>query len=61
MPELLELIASNAAEIPVVVGGSVITPKDEIELKRMGVAGVFGAGSTREEMIESIHSLVLDR
>jgi methylmalonyl-CoA mutase C-terminal domain/subunit len=61
MPELLDLIASNKADVPVVVGGSVITTSDEKELKKMGVAAVFGAGSTREDMVESIRSLVFDR
>jgi methylmalonyl-CoA mutase, C-terminal domain len=58
MPELLDLIKSYKADIPVVVGGSVITPKDEVTLKEMGVAAVFGSGSTKEEMVNSIHALI---
>ena len=60
MPELLDLIATHQADIPVVVGGSVITPKDDATLKQMGVAAVFGPGSTRQEMVDSIRALVLD-
>ena len=58
MPELLDLIKSYSADIPVVVGGSVITPKDEAELKKMGVAAVFGSGSTKQDMVASISGLV---
>jgi methylmalonyl-CoA mutase, C-terminal domain len=58
MPELLDLIKSYHADIPVVVGGSVITPKDETELKKMGVAAVFGSGSTKDEMVERIRGVV---
>ncbi len=58
MPELLELIKSCKADIPVVVGGSVITPKDEVQLKKMGVAAVFGSGSTKDEMVECIRGLI---
>ena len=58
MPELLDLIASNKADIPVVVGGSVITPADEKKLQQVGVAAVFGPGATKEEMVTSIQGLV---
>ena len=57
MPELLDLIKSHDAGIPVIVGGSVITPKDEAALKEMGVAAVFGSGSTKEEMVNGIREL----
>lgn len=57
MPELLDRIRSHQADIPVVVGGSVITPKDEADLKKMGVAAVFGSGSTKQEMVASIRGL----
>jgi len=58
MPELLDLIQAYKADIPVVVGGSVITSKDEVQLREMGVAAVFGSGSTKDEMVESIRRLV---
>jgi methylmalonyl-CoA mutase C-terminal domain/subunit len=58
MPELLDLIKSYNADIPVVVGGSVITTGDEKALKKMGVAEVFGSGSTKEEMVRRIRGLV---
>jgi methylmalonyl-CoA mutase, C-terminal domain len=60
MPELLELVESYQADIPVIVGGSVITPKDESQLMEMGVAAVYGSGSTKEEMVEGIRALVGD-
>ena len=58
MPELLDLIKSYNADIPVVAGGSVITTGDEKALKKMGVAEVFGSGSTKEEMVRRIRGLV---
>ncbi|MFO7963763.1 MAG: cobalamin-dependent protein [Desulfobacterales bacterium] len=58
IPELLESINRHDAGIPVIVGGSVITPKDEAELKKMGVAAVFGSGSVKDEVVASIQKLV---
>ena len=58
IPELLDLISQNEAQIPVVVGGSVITARDEKQLKQMGVAAVFGAGATTEDIVTSINALV---
>jgi methylmalonyl-CoA mutase C-terminal domain/subunit len=57
MPELLELLKKNRLEIPVVVGGSVITPGDRKKLEEMGVAAAFGPSSKKEEIIETIRQI----
>ena len=57
MPELLELLKENALDIPVVVGGSVITPNDSIKLKEMGVAESFGPSASRDQIIGTIRRL----
>ena len=57
MPELLELLKENRLEIPVVVGGSVITPGDGEKLREMGVAASFGPSSKNEEIIETIRQI----
>lgn len=54
MPILMEALReSNAADIPVVVGG-VIPPKDIPKLKAMSVKGVFPAGSSIEDAVKFI-------
>jgi len=53
-PELLSLLKKEGADIPVVVGGSVITPKDAGALLDLGVAAVFGPGAAGEEIIKTI-------
>jgi len=55
MPELLGLLKEKSVDIPVVVGGSVITPKDRLNLKKMGVGDAFGPSSSDEEIIVGIH------
>jgi methylmalonyl-CoA mutase C-terminal domain/subunit len=61
MPELLELLKVNNLKIPVVVGGSVITPGDREKLEEMGVAAAFGPSSRNEEIIETIRQITQRR
>ncbi len=58
VPELVELIRENDLRIPIVVGGSVITPGDAESLSKMGVAATFGPGAAKGEIIETIRRLV---
>jgi methylmalonyl-CoA mutase C-terminal domain/subunit len=54
LPELFRLMKEQGSEIPVVVGGSVITTDDSAALSGMGVAAVFGPSSTAEEILETL-------
>lgn len=58
VPELLKMLNDQRLNIPVVIGGSVITPGDSDKLKDMGVAAVFGPSTTNDELVESIQQLV---
>jgi len=58
VPELMRLLAGRGSPaVPVVVGGSVITPEDERTLKALGVAEMFGAGVPGEQIVERIRAL----
>ncbi|MBQ73588.1 MAG: methylmalonyl-CoA mutase [Gammaproteobacteria bacterium] len=57
MPELMEMLQKEASPIPVVVGGSVITAKDKAALGEIGVAAVFGSGTSDAKIIGSIQKL----
>ena len=57
IPELLNLLKENKANIPVVVGGSVITPKDQQKLLEMGVLASFGPGAEKDCIINKIREL----
>jgi methylmalonyl-CoA mutase C-terminal domain/subunit len=54
LPDLLALMKEKRLDIPVVVGGSVITPGDSKRLEEMGIAAVFGPGATEEQIIETL-------
>jgi methylmalonyl-CoA mutase, C-terminal domain len=57
LPELIDLLKKAKSDIPVIVGGSVITPKDGQALLKMGIAAAFGPNATNAEMIECIKAL----
>jgi methylmalonyl-CoA mutase C-terminal domain/subunit len=61
LPELIDLLKMQKLDIPVVVGGSVITPKDGQALIEMGIAAAFGPSATREEIIECIKDLAAQK
>jgi methylmalonyl-CoA mutase C-terminal domain/subunit len=47
--------AAGLDDVPVMVGG-LIHPEDEPEIRELGVAGIFGPGSTTEEILEFVFS-----
>jgi len=61
VPEILELLRQRGVTIPVVVGGSVITPGDRRKLAEMGAAQAFGPGATEREIVESIRAIASGR
>jgi len=57
IPELLKLLKEKNLEIPVIVGGSVITPGDTKTLLKKGIAAAFGPSVTNREIIQTIRSM----
>lgn len=55
--ELLQLLRGRGLDIPVVVGGSVITAADEGVLRAKGVAAVFGPTAPVEDIPATIRRL----
>ena len=51
VPKVVEALAKRGLQgLPLVVGG-IIPAEDRAELERAGVAGVFGPGTTSEELV----------
>jgi methylmalonyl-CoA mutase, C-terminal domain len=57
LPDLFRLLKEENLHVPVIVGGSVITPGDRKRLVEMGVAAAFGSGACNEEIIETVKRL----
>ena len=60
IPELMKRLEEEDAGIPVAVGGSILTPADEEELLRNGVAASFGPACDPGTIVERIRALVAD-
>jgi methylmalonyl-CoA mutase C-terminal domain/subunit len=61
LDELFELLKSRELDIPVVVGGSVLSQDDKNEIQAKGVAATFGPGSDAGEIVQEIRSLAETR
>ncbi len=57
LPDLFKGMKEKGIDVPVIVGGSVITPGDKKRLLEMGVAAAFPSGARNEEIIETVKRL----
>jgi methylmalonyl-CoA mutase C-terminal domain/subunit len=56
--KIMDLLKSeNALDIPILVGG-IIPRKDRDVLKKMGVKGVFGPGTSTKQIIDAVKACV---
>jgi methylmalonyl-CoA mutase C-terminal domain/subunit len=58
VPRILELLRENGAEDVLVVLGGTIPDDDAEELKRRGVAAVFGPGAPTTDIVDFLESAV---
>lgn len=57
VPMLIEELGKRGSDIPVIIGGSVITPEDGESMRKAGVAAVFATSMNGTKMIESVRTL----
>ncbi len=57
VPEVLSRLRERDLAIPLVLGGSVITPEDERQLLAQGVRAAFGPSSTPEQIVETLRGI----
>lgn len=56
--KVIKLLKENEAEDILVFGGGIIPKEDEIELKKIGVAAIFGPGSSLDEIVNFVRKNV---
>lgn len=61
VPQLIEELRNRGSDIPVVIGGSVITAEDAEKMRQAGVAAVFAHATDGEKVIECIRALSAPR
>ena len=57
LEELFARLAEQGVSVPVVVGGSVVTPGDARAIRAKGVAATFGPGADPDEIVRTIEGL----
>jgi len=58
VPRILELLRDNGAEDVLVVVGGTVPQDDAEELKKLGVAEVFGPGATTGDIVDFLRGAV---
>jgi methylmalonyl-CoA mutase cobalamin-binding domain/chain len=61
VPQLVEELRNRGSDIPVVIGGSVITLEDGEKMRQSGVAAVFTSTVDTGEVIECLRALSKSR
>ena len=57
LDELMEGMRERGLAVPVVLGGSVMTPGDAARVREKGVAATFGPGAAPEDIVATIRRL----
>ncbi len=55
--ELLQLLRAHELDIPVIIGGSVVTAADTRSLLAKGISAAFGATATAADIIATVRTL----
>ena len=61
VPRILELMKTNGQEDVKLFLGGIIPDEDIVQLKEMGVSGVYGPGASTEDIVAQIRKDVLKR
>jgi len=57
-PKVKRLIEKKGGKDIIVVGGGIIPEEDKPKLEKMGITGLFGPGSSLDEIVEHVRSRV---
>jgi methylmalonyl-CoA mutase C-terminal domain/subunit len=58
LPRTIELLKENGLDDILVFGGGIIPDQDVPELKRLGVRGIFGPGTSTDTIVDFIREEV---
>ena len=60
-PKILDLLKKEEAEDMLLFGGGIIPDEDKQELKKQGVAEIFGPGTSTQDVIEYLQNRYLGK
>jgi len=58
-PRVIELLTANGQDQVKVFLGGIIPDEDLAKLKKIGITGVYGPGTSTEDIVSDIHKEVL--
>ena len=61
VPQLVAELRKLGSDMPVIIGGSVITPDDAEKMRAAGVSAVFSTAMDGEKVIECVRQLSMSR
>ena len=59
LEDLLRALERGGERIPLMIGGSVISPSDKARLLEKGVSAVFGAGTSSDDIVATVRKLAV--
>jgi methylmalonyl-CoA mutase C-terminal domain/subunit len=59
LEDLLRALERGGERIPLMIGGSVISPSDKARLLEKGVSAVFGAGASSDDIVAAVRKLAV--
>ncbi len=57
LDDLLRALDREGERIPLMIGGSIISPSDKARLLEKGVSAVFGAGASSDDIVATVRKL----
>lgn len=60
-PKILNLLKQEGADDKLIIGGGIIPEDDMAELKKQGIAEIFGPGTTTEQIVEYVKNAMASR
>jgi methylmalonyl-CoA mutase C-terminal domain/subunit len=59
LDDLLRGLEREGERVPLMIGGSVISPSDKARLLEKGVSAVFGAGTSSDDIVATVRKLAV--
>jgi methylmalonyl-CoA mutase C-terminal domain/subunit len=60
-PKIVKLLKEEGAADKLIIGGGIIPEDDMAELKKMGIAEIFGPGTTTETIVDYVKDAMASR
>ena len=60
-PAIVQGLHDNGMDDVLIVAGGIIPEEDRVELQKMGIKGIFGPGTSTQDIVQFIQNEILER